>query len=184
VATADLYPALRLTGSFSGTDTVLGNLLSAGVGSIAGAITAPIFEGGQLRARVAGQRASADAALAAYRSAVLTAIEDVENALTALGAAERRETEAIVSADAAQNAVTYARSQYQAGLIDFQSLLDSERSLLSSPDSRASARADRATAAVQLYKALGGGWEAAPTPASATTAQVGVYSQSSSASRP
>jgi NodT family efflux transporter outer membrane factor (OMF) lipoprotein len=184
VATADLYPALRLTGSFSGTDTVLGNLLSAGVGSIAGAITAPIFEGGQLRARVAGQRASADAALAAYRSAVLTAIEDVENALTALGAAERRETEAIVSADAAQNAVTYARSQYQAGLIDFQSLLDSERSLLSSQDSRASARADRATAAVQLYKALGGGWEAAPTPASATTAQVGVYSQSSSASRP
>jgi NodT family efflux transporter outer membrane factor (OMF) lipoprotein len=184
VATADLYPALRLTGSFSGTDTILGDVLSAGVGSIAGAITAPIFQGGQLRARLEGQRATADAALAAYRSAVLTAIEDVENALTALTAAQRRETDVAVSADAAQNAVTYARSQYQAGLIDFQSLLDSERSLLSSQDSQAQARGDRATAAVQLYKALGGGWQAAPLPASAVTAQVGAYSQSSSASRP
>jgi len=184
VATADLYPALRLTGSFSGSDTSFGDLLSSAVGNIAGAITAPIFEGGQIRARIAGQRATADAALAAYRSAVLTAIEDVENALTSLDAANRREREAITSAEAAQNATTYARAQYQAGLIDFQSLLDSERTLLSSQDSRASARADRATAAVQLYKALGGGWEAAPMPASATGSSVGAYSHTSSASRP
>jgi outer membrane protein TolC len=100
---------------------------------------------------------------------VLTALEDVENALTALAASERRERDVMASAQAAQNAAVYARSQYRAGLIDFQSLLESERSLLSTQDNQASARADRATATVQLYKALGGGWEAAPQPATVTT---------------
>ena len=60
------------------------------------------------------------------------------------------------------NAAAIARSQYQAGLIDFQSLLEAERSLLTTEDSRATARASRAAALVQLYKALGGGWDAAP----------------------
>jgi NodT family efflux transporter outer membrane factor (OMF) lipoprotein len=169
VATAELYPALRLTGSFSGSATSLADLPSAAIGNLVSSITAPIFQGGRIRAAIEGQRASTDAALAAYRLSVLTALEDVENALTSLSAAERREREVIVSAEAARNAVLYARSQYRAGLIDFQSLLESERSLLSSQDSSASARADRATATVQLYKALGGGWEAAPMPATAST---------------
>lgn len=167
VAEAQLYPALRLSGSFSGSDTSLSGLPGSMIGNLVAGITAPIFNGGQLRAQVEGQRASMDAALASYRQTVLTALEEVENALAALTAAERREREVIAAADAAQNAVIYARSQYQAGLIDFQSLLESERSLLSSQDSRATARANRATATVQLYKALGGGWEAAPMPATA-----------------
>ncbi|AGH48081.1 MULTISPECIES: efflux transporter outer membrane subunit [Sphingomonas] len=167
VATAQLYPALRLSGSFSGSDTSLGDLPSAMIGNLVAGITAPIFNGGQIRAQIEGQRASADAALATYRQTVLTALEEVENALTALTNAERREREVIAAAEAAENAVIYARSQYRAGLIDFQALLESERSLLSAQDSRASARADRANATVQLYKALGGGWEAAPIPATA-----------------
>lgn len=169
VEKAQLYPALRLSGSFSGSATALADLPAAAIGSLVSSITAPIFQGGQIRAAIEGQRASADAALASYRSSVLTALEDVENALTALAAAERREREVIISAQAARNAVVYARSQYRAGLIDFQSLLESERSLLSTQDSQASARADRATATVQLYKALGGGWEAAPAPLTVTT---------------
>jgi NodT family efflux transporter outer membrane factor (OMF) lipoprotein len=169
VEKAQLYPALRLSGSFSGSATALADVPSAMIGSLLSSITAPIFQGGQIRAAIEGQRASADAALAAYRSSVLTALEDVENALTALAASERRERDVMASAQAAQNAAVYARSQYRAGLIDFQSLLESERSLLSTQDNQASARADRATATVQLYKALGGGWEAAPQPATVTT---------------
>lgn len=168
VAVADLYPALRLSGTFSGSDTSLSDLPSAMIGNLVSSITAPIFQGGQIRARIEGQRASTDAALAAYRQSVLVALEDVENALTALTNAERREREVIAAADAAQAAVDYARLQYRSGLIDFQSLLESERSLLSSQDSRASARADRSTATVQLYKALGGGWQAAPEPTTVT----------------
>jgi len=165
VQTAQLYPALRLSGSFSGSATSIGNVIDNGVGGLLGAITAPIFEGGQIRAAITGQRASADAALASYRSTVLIALEEVENALKGRSVAERREREIAISAEAAGTAVTYARAQYRAGLIDFQSLLDSERTLLSSQDSAASARAARATATIQLYKALGGGWQAAPQPA-------------------
>jgi multidrug efflux system outer membrane protein len=95
---------------------------------------------------------------------VLTALEDVENALTSNTNARRRESQLLLAEQAANNATLFARSQYRAGLIDFQQLLEAERSLLSSQDSRANARADRATASVQLYRALGGGWQAAPEP--------------------
>lgn len=165
VEKAQLYPALRLTGSFSGSSTSIGNVVSNGIGALAAAVTAPIFEGGQIRAAIAGQRASADAALASYRSTVLVALEEVENALKARDVAERRERDVAISAEAAGNAVVYARAQYRAGLIDFQSLLESERTLLSSQDNAARARADRATSTIQLYKALGGGWQAALMPA-------------------
>lgn len=169
VQTAQLYPALRLSGSFSGSDTSVGDLLSSALGNVVGAITAPIFQGGQIRAAIEGQRASADASLAAYRQTVLVAIEEVENALVALSAADRRERELVAAEAASRNAALFARSQYRAGLIDFQSLLESERALLSAQDGRASVRAERATGTVQLYKALGGGWQAAPEPASVTT---------------
>jgi outer membrane protein, multidrug efflux system len=69
-----------------------------------------------------------------------------------------REDAFLVAESAARNSAIYARDRYRSGLIDFQTLLEAERSLLSSQDSRTTARAARATASVQLYKALGGGW--------------------------
>lgn len=165
VQTAQLYPALRLSGSFAGSATSIGNVISNGLGNLVAGITAPIFEGGQIRAAITGQRAATDAAYDAYRRTVLTALEEVENALKGREVAERREADLSVSRDAANSAVSYARLQYRSGLIDFQSLLDSQRSLLSAQDASAAARAARATAAIQLYKALGSGWQTAPIPA-------------------
>ena len=158
VAEAQLYPALRLSGSLSSSAFSLGDIGSSILGNLIGSLTAPIFQGGQLRAQVEGQRASADAALSSYRGTVLRALEDVENALVAVDKAKAREAALAAAEASAQTSVLYARTQYRAGLIDFQTLLESERSLLSSQDSRTSARAARATASVQLYKALGGGW--------------------------
>lgn len=164
VQTAQLYPALRLSGAFSGSSTSIGNVISDGIGSLVAGITAPIFEGGQIRAAILGQRAATDAAYDAYRKSVLTALEEVENALKGREVAERREADLAVSYEAANNATSYARTQYRSGLIDFQSLLDSQRTLLSSQDTAATARAARASATIQLYKALGGGWQTAPIP--------------------
>jgi NodT family efflux transporter outer membrane factor (OMF) lipoprotein len=168
VATADLYPALRLTGSILGSGASLGSLDDSVIANLVSSISAPIFQGGALRAQIENARGGADAALGSYRAAVLTALEDVENALTSNRNARRREVELATAEEASRNAAIYARSQYQAGLIDFQQLLDAERSLLSSQDGRATARADRASATVQLYRALGGGWQAAPVPQTAT----------------
>lgn len=177
VQEAQLYPALRLTGTFGGSGTSVDDMLDASFGNFIANISAPIFQGGQIRAAIEGQRAATDAALAEYRRTVLTALEEAENALVALANAERREREIVIAEEAARSAVTYARNQYRAGLIDFQALLESERSLLTTMDSRIAARADRATATVQLYKALGGGWEAAPAPQT-------LNSSSSAAVRP
>jgi NodT family efflux transporter outer membrane factor (OMF) lipoprotein len=170
VRTADLYPALRLAGSFDGSGTSIADVVNTAFGNIVASISAPLFQGGRLRAAVEGQRAAADAALASYRQTVLLALEEVENALTGLSTAERREREQLIAEEAGRAAAILARSQYRAGLIDFQALLESERALLSSQENRLVARADRATAIVQLYKALGGGWENAPPPASAALA--------------
>jgi NodT family efflux transporter outer membrane factor (OMF) lipoprotein len=169
VREADLYPALGLAGSLSGNSSNWGDLTSAAFGSLAAGLTAPIFQGGRLRAAVEQQRAAAIQSLAVYRDTVLVALEEAENALVAISVTEQRERELAVAEEAARNATALARSQYQAGVIDFSSLLDAERSLLATETSRATAHADRAAATVQLYKALGGGWENAPTPRSLTS---------------
>ena len=163
VATAQLYPALRLSGSLTTSSLSLGGLGGSILGGLASAITAPIFQGGQIRAQIAGQTATADAALADYRTTVLIALEDVENALVALRNAKAREELLTVAEGSARTSLFYARSQYRAGLIAFPALLEAQRSLLSTQDSRNTARAARATALVQLCKALGGGWSSAPT---------------------
>ncbi|WP_019834108.1 efflux transporter outer membrane subunit [Sphingomonas sp. PR090111-T3T-6A] len=167
VAKAQLYPALRLTGSLGGNGTRISDISRFSTGTLLAAVTAPIFDGGAIRAQIENARGGADLALAQYRTAVLTALSDVENALVSLANSRRRVVTLDEAVEDSHAAYVFAQSQYRAGLIDFQTLLDSERTLLSSQDSLAQARADRATALVQLYKALGGGWQAAPMPASA-----------------
>jgi NodT family efflux transporter outer membrane factor (OMF) lipoprotein len=167
VAKAALYPALRLTGSLGGNGTSIGDISRFSTGSIIGALSAPIFDGGVIRGRIEQARGAADEALANYRKTVLTALGDVENAMAALANTREREVSLSLAVDQSRAALLYAQSQYRAGLVDFQVLLDAERTLLTSQDGLATARGDRATALVQLYKALGGGWQAAPMPASA-----------------
>lgn len=160
VARADLYPALRLSGSISTTAASAGGLFDSILGGLIGSITAPIFQGGQIRARIEQQRGSADVALANYRGTILTALQDVENALVAARIARERE-EALDRAErAAIESVRLAEIRYRGGEVDFQVLLDAQRSLLSVQDSKESARAAQSTAAIQLFKALGGGWPA------------------------
>lgn len=158
VAQAQLYPALRLSGSLGTAAFSLGGLLESITGSILAGIDQTLFDGGRLRSQVRSQRAAAEGALATYRQSVLTALEEVENALVALNAAQRRQREFAVALDAAGNTALLARTQYRAGLTDFQTLLEAERSLLSARDGLAGSRGDEATALVQLYRALGGGW--------------------------
>ncbi len=167
VAKAQLYPALRLTGSLSGSGSSFSDLSSFAIGTVLASVSAPIFDGGAIRGQIEQARGNADVALATYRTTVLTALGDVENAMAALANTRTREVTLALAVDDSRNALLLAQSQYRAGLVDFQTLLDSERTLLVSEDGLASARADRASALIQLYKALGGGWQSAPIPDSA-----------------
>jgi outer membrane protein, multidrug efflux system len=158
VAQAELYPALRLSGSIDTSGDSIEDLFDTSLGSIVAGVTAPIFQGGQIRARIEQQKGSADTALANYRNTVLTALFDVENALQSAKAAHEREAALAAAEQSALNSLQLAEIRYRAGAVDFQTLLDTQRSVLTVQDSRASASAARSTAAIQLFKALGGGW--------------------------
>jgi NodT family efflux transporter outer membrane factor (OMF) lipoprotein len=160
VAEAARYPAFNLAGSIGLEALTLGALGNSGAAtsSLFAGITGPIFDAGRLRSQVEIQGAVREQAQVAYEQAVLTALQEVENALVAL-ARNRERVEALANAaESARNAAHMAQQRYSAGLIDFQSVLDTERSVLSIEDSLASARADGVLALIRLYKALGGGW--------------------------
>ena len=164
VAKAQLYPALAISGNIDTNAASLGNIAQTITGGLFAGLTQAIFNGGRLRSQVRGQEAAADTALAAYKGSVLTALEDVENALSAYRAAQARQREFAIALDAATNSALLSRSQYRTGLTDFTTLQTQELSLLSARNGLTQAQADQATALVQLYAALGGGWDAATLP--------------------
>jgi outer membrane protein TolC len=136
-----------------------GGLFDAITGSLFAGISQLLFDGGARASQVRSQQAAVDGAYAAYRQTVLTALEDVENALVAVSSADERGRQFAIAREAANNSAILARLQYQSGLTDFQTLSNIETSLLSSSNSLASSRAAEALAVVQLYNALGGGWQ-------------------------
>ncbi|MGE4324373.1 MAG: efflux transporter outer membrane subunit [Sphingobium sp.] len=159
VAQAQLYPSLGISGNIGTSATAFKNLFDVVTGSIFGNIAQVIFDGGRLSAQVRSQRAATDAAFAAYKRTVLTALEDVENAMASLASARARQTAFATALDASNNAAILARSQYQAGLTDFQTLSNSETALLNARNSLAAARSDETLSFARLYDALGGGWQ-------------------------
>jgi multidrug efflux system outer membrane protein len=159
VAEAQLLPDLRLTGNIGTSAFSIGGLFDAITGGIFSSLSQTLFDGGRLRSQVRSQRAATEAALATYHQSVLTSLEDVENALLALRAARARQVQFAIALDAASNSALLARTQYRSGLTDFQQLLETERSLVSARDGIAGSRGDESLALVQLYRALGGGWD-------------------------
>lgn len=160
VAEAARYPSFSLSGSI-GLEVFAQGATGNGTGisySLLGSITAPIFNAGRLKNQVKVQDAVREQAEMTYQQAVLTALQDVENALVAL-ARNRERGEALArAAEASRAAAQLARQRYSAGVIDFQSVIDTERTVLSVQDSLASTNAEEVLALIRLYKALGGGW--------------------------
>ncbi|MEW6765494.1 MAG: efflux transporter outer membrane subunit [Pseudomonadota bacterium] len=163
-AEAARYPALSLSGSI-GLDALALDGLTGGQAlsrSILAGLTAPIFDGGRLRSQVDVQTAVRDQAAVSLEQTVLGALEEVENALVALARGREREAALAEATASARKAAELARQRYASGLIDFQTVLTTERSVLTLEDSLASAQASTTQALIQLYKALGGGWSATP----------------------
>ena len=171
VAKAQLYPALNISGNIGTAATSIGGLASVVTGSLFAGLTQLIFDGGRTRSRVRAQEDAAEGALAKYKQVVLTSLEDVENALTALQAAKDREAQFAIALDASNNAAILSRIQYRAGLTDITTLNTNESALLSAQNGLSNARADQAQALVQLYLALGGGWDSNSVPQAPAKAQ-------------
>jgi multidrug efflux system outer membrane protein len=112
-----------------------------------------------VRARIRAADARTEATLAQYELAVLTALEEAENALVNFERQQVRRDFLRESAQASEKAVELAQLRYRYGVSDFLTVLDSERILLQAEDLLAQSETATATALIDLYEALGGGWE-------------------------
>lgn len=164
VATADLYPKFSLPGSIGLEALAANHLFSAGnqAWSLVASFTWTVFKGGAIRQNIEVQNALQEQALSQYESAILTALEEVENSLIAYAEEQDRRDTLAEATQAARRAAELARDQYASGLIDFQAVLDSERSVLSFQDQLAQSKGEVASNVIRLYKALGGGWTPLP----------------------
>ncbi len=159
IARAQLLPMVGLTGSIGTGPTQFSNLFDIITGGLVGSVGQLIFDGGRTQALVDSSEASARGALAAWEQTILIALEEVESAAVDQRTADQRVAIFAEAVDAANNSALLARSQYQAGLTDFQTLLVAENQLLSARNQSVAAEADRAAAFVRLTQALGGGWD-------------------------
>lgn len=160
-AKADLFPKFSLTGMAGLESVSAGDWFNYGsrYWSAGPTVQWELFEAGSLVANVHVKNARQEQALAAYQQTVLAAMEDTENALTAYAKEQIRRRSLFQSVQADQQAVELSTQLYQSGLADFLHVLDSERSLYEAQD--ALVQSDQAVSLnlVQLYKALGGGWQ-------------------------
>lgn len=158
-ADAKRYPRFTLSGSI-GAEIVTGALTGGTslAASAAASVVQTLFDGGRIRQQIAIQSAVQEQRVAAYESTVLSALEDVENALVAFEKNRLRLASLQSAETAASNAALLAETQYSAGVSDFQRVLETQRTVLSVQDSVAATEGDRLTALIQLFKALGGGW--------------------------
>lgn len=155
VARAAFLPSLTL-----GLDAALTALPASNpatlVAGAAGSAVAPIFRGGALQGGLDQAKARHAELIANYRQTILVALQETQNALSAVDTAKQRETLLQSARAESENAYKLARDRYEAGAIDYQTLLDTQRALLSAQDAEVVARLDRLTSTIQLYKAMGG----------------------------
>ncbi len=161
VATAELYPKFTLMGSIGVEALSLNRLVSTPTRSYSfgPSVSWPIFKGGAIRANIEVQSALQEQALAEYEKTVLTALEEVENVLTAYVEEQKKMESLRLAEEAAGKSAEIALRKYEAGLSDFLAVLVAQRSLLSAQDQLAKSKGVVTSNLIKLYKALGGGWE-------------------------
>lgn len=160
-ATADLYPKFSLSGIFGVQSISASDWFSAPsrFWSIGPAIRWPLFDAGRIRANIEVRNARQEQTLTAYEKTVLSAMEDVENALVSYAKEQTRYRSLMNAVVASRRALALADELYKNGLVDFLNVLDSQRALYAAESDLAQSEATMATNLVALYKALGGGWE-------------------------
>ena len=160
-AEADFLPKVTLSGSAGLQSLQLKNLGNWGAKmySIGPSITLPIFEGGRLKYTLDLRKAQQQEAAVTYQQTVLRAFHEVDDALTAYSAEQLRQRQLATAVSQSSRTLDLARQQYVQGLATFLDVLTAERTLYSAQRSYADSTTTISTNLVQLYKALGGGWE-------------------------
>ncbi|WP_162286252.1 efflux transporter outer membrane subunit [Pantoea stewartii] len=161
VSVAQLFPSLSLTGQLGvrNTDSSYLDDWSSHFYSVGPSLSIPLFQGGRLVSSVKLARAQQASAALDYRQTVLTALQDVENALVSYRADQQRVTALDETTGALQRTFDLASDSYRQGLSTFLEVLDAQRQLAQAEEQATQARMQSGLDLVALYKALGGGWE-------------------------
>jgi multidrug efflux system outer membrane protein len=160
-ARAALFPSIQLTASGGYESSALTSLVSPPnrVYALTAGLTQPIFHGGALRGQVEFSHARYTELLTTYHKTLLTAFSNVEDALVATqqtAEQQRRQQEAVATA---RRAFEFAQMQMSAGTVNILTVLNTENALFSAQDQLAQVNYLRLQALVDLFTALGGGWQ-------------------------
>ena len=163
VAVADFYPDITLTGlaDLNGLRLRDAFSLPARAFDVGPSITIPLFQGGRLTGNLRLRESQQREAAITFQKTVLTAWQDVDNALVAYAEAQRRRAQTAEAVKQNEDALRAARQRYVQGASDFLNVVSSEQLLLQSQNNLATDDTQIATDLVALYRALGGGWEVA-----------------------
>lgn len=158
VAIANFLPQFTITANLGSTATAMGDLFKSGTGfwGLSGSVSQTLFAGGTLLHKKRAADAALDQAAATYKSTVLTAFQNVADALHALDADATMLAAASRSRDAAQRSLAVARNQLKLGSVSYLALTTSEQAYEQALVSEAQARSNRLTDTAALFQALGG----------------------------
>jgi outer membrane protein, multidrug efflux system len=162
VADAARLPTISIVGTFGSQAGVPSNIFGnqTRVYQLLAGISFPLFDNGRLANMSAAARARAEQARASYESTALNALREANDALTGVRTARDQATAQATQVTALRQALDLAQSRYEAGLSSYLDLLDAQRGLFGAELALSQAQLGELTAAVQLYKALGGAWPA------------------------
>ena len=161
VATAELYPQVTLGGSIGSSAGRIGSLFSNPISFLLGPLISWSFSDyARARARVAGAEAGTQEALAQFDGTVLRSLEETETALSSYANALRRREALQAARNEAEVAAKIVRAQQREGQVDSLALLDAERTFAESEAQLANINGEVASAQINLFRALGGGWTA------------------------
>jgi NodT family efflux transporter outer membrane factor (OMF) lipoprotein len=172
VATAAFFPRLLLaaTGGYESSRLADWFSLPSRFWSIGPSVIATIFDGGKRRSATEQARAAHEAAVAVYRLSVLTSFQDVEDNLAALRILAEESDQIASAVTAAERSLAIARNRYLAGTTTYLEVVTAQTIAIANALSAVDIQVRRMTAAVNLIKALGGGWSTADLPYGGTTA--------------
>jgi NodT family efflux transporter outer membrane factor (OMF) lipoprotein len=160
-AKADLFPKFALTGSIGLDSSTVSHLFDwqSRYFLISPTVTWPAFDAGRIVSNIRLQKANRDESLLQYRSTILSALREVEDALVTYACEQSRRASLAEALNESRRSFEVAREQYQHGLATFLNVLDAQRTIFAAQDALAQSDQTACTDLVALYKALGGGWE-------------------------
>ena len=174
VATADLYPSFTLDGVFNLEAEDFGNLgnWASRAYSFGPGFRWYVLGGDQVSSNIQRETAATEQASLRYEQTVLSAVEEVSNAMASLSQDKERLAALQRSADQSERSVKLVGEQYANGLTDFQNVLDMQRTLWTQQDRLAGSRGQVVLDLIRIYKAIGGGWPMGDGGADDPTAEV------------